>query len=219
MKNYKITIKLLTETVFGSGHAVPGSVDLEIVYDKDGFPFMKAKTFKGNLREEMENAVKVLGKDNKLIRDLLGDENQGQEIWQNLKFSDCRLKENIREILKYGINSNEIKAFEIKEALTASRRFSSTESDGSARKGSLRQIRVIRRGLEFEVELNCERRLSEEELELLAFSVKSLKHIGTMRARGKGEIDCRLLILEGNEYNDKTDFYINRFVEEVKKLD
>lgn len=217
MNSYKILVKLLTETIFGSGYSIPGSVDLEIVYDENGFPFMKAKTFKGNLREEMENVVKVLGRDDRLIKGLLGDENQGQEVWRNLKFSDCRLRENIRKTLKYGIDSDEIKPFEIKDALTQIRRFTSTEIDGSVKKGSLRQLRVIKKGLEFEVELSCERKLSEEELEILAFSVKSLKHMGTMRTRGKGEVDCRFLICEASEYKDKTDFYIDRFIERGEK--
>ena len=46
MSAYKIEMKLLSEAIFGSGYSIPGSVDLEVVCDDNGLPFMKAKTFK-----------------------------------------------------------------------------------------------------------------------------------------------------------------------------
>ena len=51
----KIKIKLLSNTIFGSGQSVPGGEDIAILHDKDGFPYLKASTFKGIFREEFEN--------------------------------------------------------------------------------------------------------------------------------------------------------------------
>lgn len=216
MKKHKIIVKLLTESIFASGHSIPGSVDLEIVHDEYGFPYMKAKTFKGNLREEMEGAVKILdGKYNHIVEDLLGKENQGLEAWSNLKFSHCRIKENIRKPLEYAMVKGEISPFEIKDALTEIRKFNSTGEDGSTSKGSLRQIRVIKKDLEFEVDIHTERRLTDEELGLLAISLKSLRHLGSMRTRGKGEVECTLHELIDGKYVDKTDYYAGNFFKEV----
>lgn len=217
MNNYKIIIKLLTETIFSSGHSIPGAVDLEIVCDEYGFPYMKAKTFKGNLREEMENTIKVLGDSYKgIVDNLLGAENQGVEVWENIKFSDCRLNKSIRLVLEKGVDYGQIKSFEIKESLTDIRKFTSIDEKGSTTKGSLRQIRVIKRGLEFEVDLYNEKDLDKEELGLLSISLRNLRHIGSMRTRGKGEVECNLHKLEGNIYEDKTDYYIDSFLKEVK---
>ncbi len=46
MNHYKIEMELLSEAIFGSGYSVPGSVDLEVVFDDYCLPYMKAKTFK-----------------------------------------------------------------------------------------------------------------------------------------------------------------------------
>lgn len=216
MDKYKIEVKLLSEAIFGSGHSIPGSVDLEIVYDDYGFPYMKAKTFKGNLREAMCNAAILLDNEfEETMESLMGKERNGIEVWKTLKFSDCMLPENVREFIKLAIENNKIQASEVKDALTSIRSFTSIDDDGSYKEGSLREYRVIKKGLIFEVEVNCERKLAEKELGLLAVSVKSLKHIGTMRTRGKGRVDCRLIdINEGHK--DITGFYINMLLKGVE---
>lgn len=215
MDKYKIEVKLMSEAIFGSGHSIPGSVDLEIVYDDNGFPFMKAKTFKGNLREAMENAVTFLGSEySEVMNGLVGKEGNGVELWKTLKFSDCMISKNVREFIEIAVKEKVIQASEVKDALTSIRSFTSIDEDGSHKIGSLRQFRVISKGLVFEVEVECERKLEVKELELLALSVKSLKHIGSMRTRGKGRIDCRLLANVG-ECADITDFYINRLLKGV----
>lgn len=219
MDKYRIEVKLLTETIFGSGHSIPGSVDLEVVHDEYGLPFMKAKTFKGNFRDAMSDVVSFLGnkKYEHLEERLLGQENDGVNSWKTLKFSDCMLNENIRNILIYGVNEGAINPLEVKEALTKVRSFTSVEDDGSYKEGSLRQMRVVKKGLTFYVKLYCDRGLLEDELGLLATTSKYLRHIGTMRTRGKGEVECSFQVLESGEYKDRTDYYMNKFLKEVKQ--
>lgn len=218
MNKYRIQVKLLTETIFGSGHSIPGSVDLEVVHDEYGLPFMKAKTFKGNFRDAMQDITKFIGnkKCKRLMEKLLGQEDDGVNVWRTLKFSDCMLNKNIKNILEYGVNKSEINSLEVKEALTEIRSFTSIEDDGSYKEGSLRHMRVVKKDLVFYVDLYCNRELLEEELSLIAITSKYLKHIGTMRTRGKGEVECRLQELENGEYKDKTDYYINKFSQGVK---
>lgn len=214
MHNYKICLNLLSETIFGSGNSIPGSVDLEIVCDEYGLPYMKAKTFKGNLREQMENANDLLDKRYESEMDkLLGKSGKGDKAYRNLKFSDCRLKKNIREVLEYGVKNNIIESDELKESLTDIRFFTRIDEKGKTVDGSLRQMRVIKKDLEFEVDLLSEEELTDVELGLLAISVRSLRHIGTMRTRGKGEVDCNLLIEKEGKFIDKTDFYIDEILE------
>lgn len=218
MDKYRIEVKLLTETIFGSGHSIPSSVDLEVVHDEYGLPFMKAKTFKGNFRDAMSDIVNFLGNEKYecLEERLLGQENDGTNSWKTLKFSDCMLNENIRNILTYGVNEGTINPLEVKEALTEVRNFTSVEDDGSYKEGSLREMRVVKKGLAFYVKLYCDRGLLEDELGLLAITSKYLRHIGTMKTRGKGEVECSFHVLENGEYKDRTDYYMNKFLKGVK---
>ncbi|MDI6604247.1 MAG: RAMP superfamily CRISPR-associated protein [Thermoanaerobacteraceae bacterium] len=219
MDKYRIEVKLLTEAIFGSGYSIPGSVDLEIVYDEYGLPYMKGKTFKGNFRNEMFNAIKVLGekKFGGLLVSLLGEENKGVESWKNLKFSDCRITKNIRDILVYGVKEKKLTPDEIKESLTEVRSFTSIDDDGSYKKGSLRQFRVIKKGLTFEVDIYCGRELSVEELGIMAVTAKMMRHIGTMRTRGKGEVECSFLVYQNGGYKDMTEYYIDSFIKGVRE--
>lgn len=223
MSKHRIRINLDTEAIFGSGRSVPGSVDSEIVYDEYGLPYMKAKTFKGNLREEMQEIIGVLGENKKskeyqvALEELLGRENGGVESWKNIRFSDCQIAKGARQVLAQQVKIGDITAEELKESLTDVRIMTSIDEDGSSKKGSLRQIRVIKRGLAFDVDMYMEREISQAELELMAVALRSLKHIGSMRTRGKGEVSCSLLVKGSKGYEDKTDFYIDSFIKEVKE--
>ncbi|WP_262429085.1 RAMP superfamily CRISPR-associated protein [Paratissierella segnis] len=218
MGDYKIQIKLITEAIFGSGYSIPGSVDLEVVCDDFGLPYMKAKTFKGNFREAMEDIVSELGKKKygSIIDNLLGTGGSGVEQWKTLKFSDMTLAQGIRSIIEKAVQEQILSSGEIKESLTEVRSFTSVDKDGSSIKGSLRQIRVIRKDLIFEVELEIERELTRNELGLLSMTTKHLRHLGTMKSRGKGEVKCTLLEKENGKYTDNTNKYIDEFIEVVK---
>ena len=216
MDKYRIEVRLLSEAIFGSGYSKPGSIDLEIVCDECGIPFMKAKTFKGNFREAMEETIDLLELDGGLLKKLLGSENGGINAWKTLRFSDCAIAESVRKILIASIQEGKIDQDEIKDSLTQIRSFTSIDDDGSASDGSLRQIRVIKKGLIFNVVLSCERDLTKKELGLIAASVRNLRHIGTMRTRGKGEVECTLKVLDQGCYVDKTNYYIDELIKEVK---
>lgn len=220
MGKYKIEVKLCTESIFGSGFSIPGAVDLEIVHDEIGLPYMKAKTFKGNLREQISDVVKLLKRSYNLDfkeaeESLLGKEDNGVCKWVNLRFSDCRLSENIRRLFQYAIDNKQITPAEVIEALTEVRSFTSINEDGGNIEGSLRQYRVIKKGLTFYVDVDCERELTENELSLLSLGICSMRHIGTMRSRGKGEIEAKLLESDNKAYIDKTHHYIEKLMEEV----
>ena len=62
MIEYTLKIELLSDMIFGSGMATPGSVDLEVLHDSYGIPYMKGKTIKGKLREEVRNITRWINK-------------------------------------------------------------------------------------------------------------------------------------------------------------
>ena len=50
MTEYRIEVKLITESIFGSGYSIPSEVDLEVVTDEYGLPYMRLRP----LREILE---------------------------------------------------------------------------------------------------------------------------------------------------------------------
>jgi CRISPR-associated protein Csx10 len=217
-EEFLITIKLESEAIFGSGYSNPSTVDLDVVSDDYGMVYMKAKTFKGNLRDSLEEILKSIddGSYLYLVDDLFGKSQDGLNQWQRLKFSDMKLPSNVRKVIIDNVNRNILNPQEIKESLTDIRSFTSIDADGRSRDKSLRQMRVIKKGLQFEVEVLCEKELTNEEKGALAIAVKNLRHIGSMRTRGKGEIDCSLYEKKDNKYEEITFTYIENFLSEVK---
>lgn len=217
----QIEVKLLSETIFGSGETVSNSVDIEVLQNELGIPYMKGKTFKGKLREEVEAVAKLLqtstGKTFKAeVDSLFGKEgaysDDKSNILSTLKFSNCEISENIRNILSESMKKGQVIKEEILGAFTDIRSFTSIGEDGIAKDGSLRQGRVTKKDIKYYVDLNICRNLTDIEKGLLAAGVSSLRNIGAMESRGKGRVECRLL----DDGNDVTSDYIKKLEEEVK---
>ncbi|TCS78935.1 RAMP superfamily CRISPR-associated protein [Tepidibacillus fermentans] len=215
---WAIQFKLLSETIFGSGESIPGSVDLEVVHDDYGLPYFKGKTLKGRLREEVENIIDKMKKiiPNQIEYDtyvyrLFGK--AGDNLHNGLKISDATLGSSIKNGIRYGIESGLFTKEEVLQSLTEIRSFTSVNEKGVARKRSLRNLRVIKKGYIFYSQLYLERELEEQELELLAAGISSLRHIGTMVSKGKGSIEARLFC----NGKDVTEKYVNSFIERMNK--
>lgn len=189
MSKYQIKIELLSETILGSGESVAGYLDLDILYDELGLPFFKGKTLKGRLREEAENIVRLQKElfNKKQINDLFGEVDSIEDA--KVGFSNASVSENIKKAIKL----SGLRAADIVDSLTDIRSFTSIGDNGVANEGSLRQIRVINKGLKLYSEITLRNELSEDEFLLLGLSVLALKHIGLMCSRGKGMVKCSLL--------------------------
>lgn len=211
MKDLKIEIELLSETIFGNGQQAGISVNIDILKDKYGIPYFKGKTFKGKLREEVDQIAEILDMKESVSR-LFGKE--GSEDNKLLRFSDCKLNKNIINNLIYGIKDNQFTKEDIISGLTDIRTFTKLSSNGVAEDGSLRSARVIKKGLKFYCNITTVKELTDEEKGLLACGISALKNIGGMESRGKGQVKCRLI--EDNK--DMTYSYINELNNKYLKV-
>lgn len=206
MGEYKIKVELLSDTIFGSGKAVPGEVNLEVLYNEYGLPYLKAKTLKGKLKEEARHVCKCLnnGIENiEWIQKLFGKTDDS--LSDTIKFSDLEVESDIRQAVKQAVldEKQSLSKQDILNSMTSVRTFISIEGQtGSTKKGSLRRIRVINRGFYFYSTISIKRTLSEIEEIILAASVASLRYLGTMETRGKGRVRCRLY-KEGKDITDE----------------
>jgi len=217
--DWVIQFKLLSETIFGSGESIPGLVDLDIVHDEYGLPYFKGKTLKGRLREEVVNIAEKLDKivpiqitRTSIVDNLFGE--PGDNLHQGIKFSSATLGlSSVNNGIRYGVESGLFSKEEVLNALTEIRAFTSVNDAGVAKKGSLRKVRVIKKGYIFYSQLYLEKELKEEEIELLAAGIANLRHIGSMVSKGKGLIEAKLL----RNGQDVTERYVNSLVERMNK--
>ncbi|MCC3867931.1 RAMP superfamily CRISPR-associated protein [Terrisporobacter mayombei] len=228
MEKYTLKIELLSDTIFSGGESIISVSDIDVLYDDYKMPFYKGKSIKGNIREVMdiilenqklydeekskfneEIAIKLFGKifNNKGKESYRDDQSQGC-----LKFENASINKDTKEVLKYLVDLGSIKKDEIIDALTDIRYSTKIDKDsGTSADGSLRSMRVLNKDICFYSEIYSEEELSENELGLLLCGVNGLRHLGTLRSRGKGEVKCTLLI-NNKELSKEA---LNKIVEKV----
>jgi len=196
-----IRIELQSEAIFGSGQSTPGVVDLEVLHDEYGFPYYRAKSLKGHLREQMTVLKQMLDRlphseqIAHTVDKCFGQSNIYHVMPGVLKFTDAEIRQSIRQPFMDAIHARILTPEEVLRALTDIRYFTSIDRNtGSVENGTLRQYRVVRPNLVFESRVDGIDQLNEFELGLLAASVANLRYIGTMKNRGKGEVRCRLWV-------------------------
>ncbi|NLU08444.1 MAG: hypothetical protein GXW91_09530 [Clostridiales bacterium] len=192
----KIKIKLLSESIFGNGESESSGVDVDILKDDIGVPYFRGKTFKGKLRAEISALGEYMScfsknKYDKIIEGLLGKE--GKFDSNTLKFSDCVISECVHDDLKYGIENGKLDKKDILNSLTEVRTFTRIDENGVPEKGSLRQARVIKKGLILYCNVECQRNLDDVEKGILSAGAAALRNLGAMESRGKGNVKCSLI--------------------------
>ncbi|MFX0548666.1 RAMP superfamily CRISPR-associated protein [Hathewaya histolytica] len=220
MDNLYIEVETLSESIFGNGQSATNIVDLDILHDDYGIPYFKGKTFKGKLREEVEEIVKIIRENTKkdlsnYVDDIFGKQGEGFESLTNFKFSNCTIKEKIKNCLIYGQEKKMFTKKDVLESLTEIRSFTSMDEKGMAKKGGLRQVRVIKKGLKFYVDIHCIRDIESMEKYLIAAGASSLRHLGLMESRGKGYVKCKLY----ENGKDVTELYLSSLEKEVNNIE
>lgn len=163
-----VEMRLCSDTVFGSGYSIPGSEDVAVCLDEKGLPYMKGSTWKGLLRESLENLVAWGEGEDRDITALMGEEG-----WNGLT--------DDRRVRLTGLTLTDLPADP--EDCFDLRTFTSLEN-GVVKKGTLRTVSCIRTGLIFSGELECD----EGDLPLLRDALAGIKWAGTQRSRGFGRV-------------------------------
>lgn len=189
-----LEIYLDSETVMGGDGMQKGTVDIDIQSDEFGLPYFSARTLKGMLRKEaqwfVDHVVENKPAYKKAFETLFGKANKyggDLAIYESLRFSDAKLSDSLyRQIVR-----EEYSPRKVLQSISTIRTMTSIEKEsGTAKDGSLRQVRVIHPHYTFFAPIFSTRSLTEVEMELFEYAVKLLRSIGMMRNRGKGEVTC-----------------------------
>lgn len=172
--NYKI--KFFSDWHCGSGLSAGADVDLLVVKDKRGLPFVPGKTIKGLVKEAVENIM------------LFRFEETSFSLQENWGYFENAV---LSEVHQKAILSNEVS-----EYLFRSIASTAIGKDGIAKNHSLRKMEVV---IPCELEgriynVPDEGRLFIEE------GMTFIKRMGQNRNRGLGR--CQFIIEEGGQYEN-----------------
>lgn len=211
MPIYQLQIKLLSDTTFGRGDGLPGSIDREIEHDRYGLPYLRGRSLKGLLSEEVDNLLYNLSRiegtskppqawidaRNRLFGRSSGYITESAAI----HYGDATYSENIRQTVMEAIRDDRVTRQDVLDALTAIRRQTAIETVGESYgvpvDYSLRSMRVLLRETVLTARLSTPVTLSDREEGLLSAGVMALRRGGTGRNRGRGWLKCDLLV--GNQ--------------------
>jgi CRISPR-associated protein Csx10 len=225
MKNYKMKITLKSDTIPGSGEGYGAIIDSDIVFDEVGIPFIPAKRIKGCLRESANDVctmldaskTKILSIDLSMVKEKSKDDKKkkkefkvvqeifgktGMETSAPISFSNFIIKDyqdNFDALVYFETKYPEIVSPQrVVQSYTYLRQSTAIDETGTADDHSLRTFRVLKKGKIFEGILSIGNQDPEVE-KLIVLACWNLRHIGTKRTRGFGEIQCQLFDHQGKE--------------------
>jgi len=191
---YKLRIELLSDLCPSSGEAYNSTIDTDIDYDVYGLPYISAKRLKGVLRESGELLCEW-GKQIPIekIFGTAGSQNGTIRIG-NAELEQHDAYEAEIRLLKQSSDPDQQKLVHpqnILDLFSYSRKQTAMEN-GVAKEGSLRIIRVLKKGLCFVADVTIETAYQND----LQMICKVTHALGLNRTRGLGEVNIVLLPAE-----------------------
>ena len=224
MTDYLINIDLKSETIFGSGEGVAGLVDVEVLHDAYGCPYLSGRALRGLLVEECANLLFALSQNpgaadiKAAAQRLFGAPGSSSAEQSFLHIGDATLPEPLRLALASEIDQKNPKFTrqDVLESLTTIRAQTAVDqTTGAPLDTSLRSMRVILRDTGFVSRVNFRATPEKMDLALLAACVSALRRAGLGRNRGKGELLASLLDESGK---DVTGDYLEQFIKHLGGL-
>lgn len=198
-KEMTIKVKLESVLLLGSGEGYSSLVDTDIIFDDYGLPYFPARRLKGLLRESAQEVVEMLasagiklpGNGGVSVSDVFGTKNKEARI----ALYDLHLGEHLQttEWLKWAY-SNYKDLFSVDtvlDTMTEIRYQTAIDANGIAAENSLRTLRGLKAGYVFTGRIFVKEKYFST-CQLLALACTNLRHVGSKRMRGFGEVSCSL---------------------------
>ena len=186
----KIIIKLLSDLCTCSGETYNSMVDMDVVYDENGIPYIPAKRIKGCIREAALEMVEIGIIEKKQYERIFGKEGNSRAAFTLSNAYITGYSEAV-EALQACSHRELVSQQNVLNQYTYMRTQTSVDLEtGVADENSLRTLRVVKKGLVFEAD--CEVWDQSENLEVFKQAVSLVKHMGMSRTRGLGLVNLTL---------------------------
>jgi len=222
MTEFTLKIQLISDTLIGKGEGWGAIIDSDIIFDDMGMPYIPARRVKGCLREsalevsEMFEISEIDKKMNGFIKKLFGETGSmksGPLEISNLYIENYFINRQWLDWFKYKYEQeNLFSRDQILKTFTSIKQHTAIEKDGIAKDKSLRTFRVLKKNNIFFGNLHILDEIDAASMQLLAFSIRNLRYLGTNRNRGLGQIKCELL----EDGKDICDEYLKKLTQSIR---
>lgn len=148
-----------------------------------------------------------------------------------VRIGDALLPTAVRQAVKAAVDkqrsdrpdekNNALRESEVLEAMTAIRRQTAIDPDGTPREGSLRATRVVLREAVFDAQLSFDfdpsTAANRREMALLVACTASLRRVGSGRNRGRGRVAAMLILRTVDGETDLTLEGVKNFADLTKE--
>jgi CRISPR-associated protein Csx10 len=193
MPTIDFTLKLCSDALFSSGNNVPGQINSDLSLDEFGFPYVGGNRLKGLLSEECANTLSALQSPRRLenaARRIFGQ--GGGRPTRLFHFGNAEIPMATR-VGALNLAPSPLTTHDISRFYCRIRRQTSIDENGVAEPGSLRTMRVLRKGTELVGQITYSGfLLDEDDRALLTICAKALRRGGRLRNRGLGRIQLCL---------------------------
>ncbi len=186
----EIRLTLLSDTTFSRGDGTAGEVDIEVVHDDLGLPYVPGRRIKGLLLEAWLTMAAAFPGDAPAARELFGEPRATTSDSGLLMISRAELPAELRSWVEFAVRrrDNPVNPGDVLRGFTDVRRQSARDRrTGAPAEGTLRASRAAIRGLTFVTGFETHG-WKETHWRVLARTCLGVRHAGLGRNRGRGHL-------------------------------
>lgn len=190
-----LTVELLSETTFSAASGA-GDVDIDVVHDQYGLPYVPGTTVKRLLASSWREMAAHFVELAQAGREVFGVEQEaGLVVTGILDVGDGTIEEAARQWIRWRQQGSDAEAderltpAETLELFTIERHQTAVDTvTGAPVRGSLRQRRAVRRQVEFFAPIMWRTQPTPSHHRVLAMAALATRHGGQSRNRGAGHL-------------------------------
>ncbi len=183
MEQYKLSFTTLSNVLISSGKSAT-LIDTDVEFHKSGFPFIRARTIKGLLKESVEEVCEMENIDEKdVILEYFFGKGGWNEVSAKLRFDNFYLKDWAK--LKSQASHSGFTSPQIINQYTSIIQQTAIDENELAKDTSLRTYRVLKPNISFEGILEVK---ENNYSAILENAIINLRYAGVRRNRGFGRI-------------------------------